>query len=214
LISFFFHFRGSPRSFLSESSRSDSSDEESIEVGKSTKHGKIKRGLGKISNMFHRSPRKNQSPEVWSEELFTTPRSNLRPLGEKTVSVNIVIDEDSKGEIKENDPDCEEPDVETCIKSEIDNVDKGNFRRKAKDIVKNAGRNALRKLSDKRLDKNSEEKLSRDDYEDDALSRCSDVSKEVSKESTLGRVEGSPISVHELTSTRGDILLNKSEDPN
>jgi hypothetical protein len=213
---FFFHFRESPRSFLSESRRSDSSNEELIEVGNNTKHGKIKRGLGKISNVFHRSPRKNQSPEVWSEEQFTTPRSNLRPLGEKMVSVNIVLDEDSKGETTENDnnnsPDCEEPVVEISIKSETDNVGKGHLRQKAKDIVKNAGRNALRKLSDKKLDKNSEEQLSRDDYEKDALSRCSDVSEEVSKESTLA-VESSPISAQELPSTRGNILLSKSEVP-
>ena len=110
----FIYFRESSRSSLPESHRSSSSDDESTEVGKNTKHGKIKRGLGKLGNMFHKSssPRKNQNSEAWSQELFTTPRPNLRSVGEKRVSVNMVLDQDLKDGIKENDnksnPDCEE----------------------------------------------------------------------------------------------------------
>lgn len=212
----FIYFRESTRSSLSESRRSSSSDDESTEVGKNTKHGKIKRGLGKLSNMFHKSssPRKNQNSEAWSQELFTTPRPNLRPVGEKRVSVNMVLEQDLKGGIKENDnknnPDCEESRADESIKGETDGASKGHLGQKAKELVKNAGKNALRRLSDKRLDKNTEEQLLGDDYEEeDASTRYSSVAKDT-KENPLV-VESSPISMQEPTSSSGDKLLNKSE---
>ncbi|XP_078176898.1 C2 domain-containing protein At1g53590-like isoform X3 [Carex rostrata] len=204
--------RESSRSSLPESRRSSSSDDESTEVGKNTKHGKIKRGLGKLGNMFHKSssPRKNQNSEAWSQELFTTPRPNLRSVGEKRVSVNMVLEQDLKGEIKENDnknnPDCEESRVDESIKSE----GKGHLRQKAKEMVKNAGKSALRKLSDKRMDKNTEEQLLEDDYGNDSLTRYNSVSKEESKENPLV-VESSPISIQNLSPSSEDKLSNKSE---
>ncbi|KAJ4770201.1 Calcium-dependent lipid-binding (CaLB domain) family protein [Rhynchospora pubera] len=218
----------SPRSLLSESLRSDSSNDESTEMNKNTKHSKIKKGLGKIKEVFHiGSPRKDRSSEAWTQELLPTPRSsnlrpeawnqeqfptprppNLRPVGEKTVSVNIVLDQDSRGETKENSissPDYEESTVDVPIKNESDRADKGRFRQK----LKHAGQHALRKLSDKRSDKNKEQQLG-DDYVMDASSRHSDVTNEVAKGNPL-IVGSSPISVQGLSSPKDDILLNKSE---
>lgn len=120
----------------------------------------------------------------------------------------MVVDQDLKGGIKENDnksnPDCEESRVDESIKSETDNAGKGHLRQKAKEMVKNAGKSAFRRLSDKRMDKNTEEQLLEDDYGNDSMNGYSSVSKEISKENPLV-VESSPISIQNLSSSREDI---------
>lgn len=71
---------------------SSSSDEENLD---GNKRSTIRRGLHKISSVFHRSP-KSESPSEKESPALMAPGPNIQPVGEKPTAVRIILDDTSK----------------------------------------------------------------------------------------------------------------------
>ncbi|CAD5186138.1 unnamed protein product [Musa acuminata subsp. malaccensis] len=97
----------SPSPSSSRSDQSDTSSNEEIVGGKKVRLKTIRRGLHKLSSVFHRT-RKQGSPKE-SQEVTPTPRPNLPPLGEKRASRKITVPDSF-----DEDNDEPEPDEERC----------------------------------------------------------------------------------------------------
>nr|CAD1839214.1 unnamed protein product [Ananas comosus var. bracteatus] len=133
-------FKENPSSPASRSHLSDTSNEESLDVGKSHRHAKLKRGLGKLSSVFHRSPKKGSERES-ADVPLPTPPPNIRPLGEKRISVKLIVDEDiggkNEGSKLENENERFSPE-----KDEGESPGRRHLKDKAKNMVKQAGKSA------------------------------------------------------------------------
>ncbi|CAL9180298.1 unnamed protein product [Musa hybrid cultivar] len=97
----------SPSPSSSRSDQSDTSSNEEIVGGKKVRLKTIRRGLHKLSSVFHRT-RKQGSPKE-SQVVTPTPRPNLPPLGEKRASRKITVPDSF-----DEDNDEPEPDEERC----------------------------------------------------------------------------------------------------
>ncbi|KAG8058787.1 hypothetical protein GUJ93_ZPchr0002g25092 [Zizania palustris] len=116
----------SPKSPQSESQRSDSSTEE-LANGKSHHHlHKVKKGLGKLAGAVFKIPKKENEEEA---SPCMTPHPNIRPVGERRVSVTYVVDEDPGENKVESSPERGEPASPT----------KRQLRKKAVHMVRHAG---------------------------------------------------------------------------
>ncbi|KAJ3692277.1 hypothetical protein LUZ60_012627 [Juncus effusus] len=197
----------SPRK--SSSARSDSSNDEFSETHK---RGKIKKGLGKIGAIFHKmSPKKDRDRDrdsSSSDEMpVNTPRPNLRPVGERTISVKLVVDQDVRKDLEKITKDKNDKSkneefkmdmVEECEEESLGN--EGRLRHKAKEI----GQSVKKKLnrSGKKMDINNK-------YDDDDNEDFNETSEELKEDPLV--VQGSPIRVEDVSSSKVDILLNRKE---
>uniref|UniRef100_A0A0D9VFA7 SMP-LTD domain-containing protein n=1 Tax=Leersia perrieri TaxID=77586 RepID=A0A0D9VFA7_9ORYZ len=147
----------SPKSCQSESQRSDSSNEEPAN-GKSHRHlRKVKKGLGKLAGVF-KSPKKESDDESLP---CLTPHPNIKPLGEKRVSVRYVVDDGHY----ENLPDDQDSSPE---RGELESPTKRHLRKKAVHIVKHAGNKTAHNLKHMFSRKGSDKsKEGQDDQKDD-----------------------------------------------
>ncbi|THU52853.1 hypothetical protein C4D60_Mb10t08290 [Musa balbisiana] len=97
----------SPSPSSSRSDQSDTSSNEEIVGGKKVRLKTIRRGLHKLSSVFHRT-RKQGSPKE-SQEVTPSPRPNLPPLGENQATRKITVPDSF-----DEDNDEPEPDEERC----------------------------------------------------------------------------------------------------
>ncbi|XP_062218903.1 C2 domain-containing protein At1g53590-like isoform X2 [Phragmites australis] len=158
----------SPRSSVSESQRSDSSNEEPANDRSHRHLHKVKKGLGKLAGaVFHRSPKKESDDEA---SPCLTPHPNIRPIGESSVSVTYVVDQDPGNNRTQQRADDQHSSPEA---EELDSPTKKHLRKKAADMVKHAGKtahNLKTMFSKKSLDKNKEE-CQNDEKDDPAATK-------------------------------------------
>ncbi|KAF4397915.1 hypothetical protein G4B88_019636 [Cannabis sativa] len=107
--------------------------------------GRVRRGLQKITSVFHRSPRKEEHSGSFVEPI-QSPHVNIKAVNATDRNVMLVVDEDggvpSSGEIlNEEDSSSEEGGSESPLKGKIKN--------KAKNFFKHAEKSARRVLSRK-----------------------------------------------------------------
>ncbi|EAY85558.1 hypothetical protein OsI_06931 [Oryza sativa Indica Group] len=148
----------SPKSCQSESQRSDSSTEEPAN-GKSRHHlHKVKKGLGKLAGAMFKSPKKESDDEA---SPCVTPHPNIKPLGEKRVSVRYVVDEDPSENLSDDQHSSPE-------RGESESPTKRHLRKKAVHMVKHAGNKTAHNLKNMFSRKGSDKsKEGQDDQKDD-----------------------------------------------
>ncbi|XP_062087211.1 C2 domain-containing protein At1g53590-like [Humulus lupulus] len=100
--------------------------------------GRVRRGLQKISSVFHRSPRKEE-PSGSFVESIQSPHVNIKAVNAKVSGIKLVVDEDgavgSSGEVlNEEDSSSGEGDPESPLK--------GKIKDKAKNFFKHAEKSA------------------------------------------------------------------------
>uniref|UniRef100_A0A1D1YGC2 C2 domain-containing protein At1g53590 n=2 Tax=Anthurium amnicola TaxID=1678845 RepID=A0A1D1YGC2_9ARAE len=160
----------SRRSVVSGSQHSDSSSNDGNPDGhKVHSFGTIRKGVKKVGSLFHRSPR-SESPND-SVDPLPTLRPNLRGMGERSVSVKLVLDENVSGDIGKDHAGLAK---KSPGKEEPDSPGKGHTKEMAKSILKHVGKSAhhLKSVLSRKGSKSKKGK----GHHEDVDSPCSDSS--------------------------------------
>ena len=120
----------------SGSQNSSSSTDESPD----DKHrmGRVRRGLRKISSIFHRSPKEEDQSSSFRESI-QSPHVNIKAVNEKDIGVKLVVEKDVA--LPALDKILKEEDSSSG-ESGPESPSKGNMKDKAKSFFRNAGKSA------------------------------------------------------------------------
>ncbi|PON46283.1 C2 domain containing protein [Parasponia andersonii] len=100
--------------------------------------GRVRRGLQKISSVFHRSPKEDQSGSF--KESIQSPHVNIKAMNSKDIGVKFVVEEDRAPVAL--DKILKEEDSSTGGESGQESPSKGNMKDKAKGFFRHAEKSA------------------------------------------------------------------------
>ncbi|RWV96207.1 hypothetical protein GW17_00041102 [Ensete ventricosum] len=141
------------RSSSSRSRQSDSSSNEESVDGKKTRLKTIRKGLHKLSSVFHRSPRKG-SPQQCQEVVAPPPPPNLWPIGEKRTSIKVIMPDsfDEKNGVPKLGEESRNSEI-----SEREGPGRGSMLQTPKNFISKSSKSLKSVLSRKDSDKLKEE---------------------------------------------------------
>ncbi|KAA8526711.1 hypothetical protein F0562_009060 [Nyssa sinensis] len=129
-------FESSSASYQNDSS---SSTDECLEGNKGRQMNKVRRGLRKISSVFHRSPR-TQDKSSSIVEPVQSPHANIRAVNAKEIGVKLIVEDNIFTPSSVNVPKAEE--TESLEGSGPESPSKGNMKGMAKSFLKHAEKSA------------------------------------------------------------------------
>lgn len=184
---------GSTRSSVSGLYQNDtSSTDESLEGNKTNSRNPLKRGLHKISSVFHRT---HKLENDHFDEPIPSPHPNLRAVNAKAIGVNFIMEDNVLS------PYDKSPKVEGIGNSEEngpESPNKRNVKGVAKSILKHAGKSA----------RGLRQALSRKES-----SRSRDESRELSVESDSSDEESLPSPVCKPELEANAVVSNSTSAP-
>ncbi|PON83358.1 C2 domain containing protein [Trema orientale] len=101
--------------------------------------GRVRRGLQKISSVFHRSPKKEDQSGSFTESI-QSPHVNIKAMNSKDIGVKFVVEEDRAPAALEKI--LKEEDSSTGGESGQESPSKGNMKDKAKGFFRHAEKSA------------------------------------------------------------------------
>uniref|UniRef100_A0A5B6ZFD4 C2 domain-containing protein n=2 Tax=Davidia involucrata TaxID=16924 RepID=A0A5B6ZFD4_DAVIN len=130
---------GSFKSSASYQNDSSSSADESLEGNKGRPMNTVRRGLQKISSVFHRSPRTEDTSSSIVEPV-KSPHVNIRALNTKETGVKLIVEDNLCSPSSVNVPKAEA--TESLEGRGSESPSKGNVKDMAKSFLKHAEKSA------------------------------------------------------------------------
>ncbi|KAL2483486.1 C2 domain-containing protein [Forsythia ovata] len=183
-----------------------SSADESVDAKKPRSTNPIRKGLRKLSSVFHRSPRTEEKSKCLVEPESASSYANIKALNDKEIGVKLIVDDTIATPYSAKAPKDDEK--ENRERSEQESPQQGHAKDMAKGILKHPGKSLKYALTRKERRKSRTDSGSTPS-DNDTASQC-----DSSDESTLPSSTDVPLGVTNLVIPGSVVSIAESRSGN